>query len=537
MVLAASCEKEIEKESPADATTGKMITETISAQIEGETKATVDADAKFAWTGGDNIAVHVSNGTYVTSGGASAAAASASFTVSYPGGYSRDAFAIFPSTIVAADAAHYGQSGTALDVTLPASYTLAQVSDTATPCPMIAANVAGTGWTFSQLCGLLRLTVNSIPDDATGIVIQFPGNKVNGAFSIASPVKPGTSTIATGTPASGEDQITVTFAKGTTSVTINLPLPTGDYDDVFITPVDSETEVAAVRHISAGGYTAQAAHGKKLTTTMVSFSVSSTKKVVFAPANLVATIGADYASTEWFFHANQYDMVYTHPSGKDYPYQSFAEGANIDLFGFVGVGATCPSGLAEWGINESVTNSNYGGGEGENDPLWHDWGENVIGGYTANFWYTPSIEEWEYVFATRTAPSGRFCKGKLSVVEDGIIGVILFPDNFVRPGDIDTPEGLNAGTSAAINNYTASQWEEMEAAGAIFFPSAGHRQGNKISDAHVENDVTLRIRTSSHITGDKANAYRVLFNNTNMNFNSTTVKRSTGMTVRLVREL
>lgn len=132
VVLAASCEKEIEKESPADATTGKMITETISAQIEGETKATVDADAKFAWTVGDNIAVHVSKGdshAYVaTVSGASEAAASASFSVSYGEGYSRDAFAIFPSTIVAANAANYGQSGSPLDVTLPAKYSLAKVS-------------------------------------------------------------------------------------------------------------------------------------------------------------------------------------------------------------------------------------------------------------------------------------------------------------------------------------------------------------------------------------------------------------------------
>ena len=43
----------------------------------------------------------------------------------------------------------------------------------------------------------------------SGLIIQFPGKKVNGSFSIASTVTPGTSIIATGAPAEGEDKITV----------------------------------------------------------------------------------------------------------------------------------------------------------------------------------------------------------------------------------------------------------------------------------------------------------------------------------------
>ena len=380
----AACNKEAEiVETPDSPDSGKMITETITASLGTNTKVTIAGGGAFAWTINDNIAVHVSKGDtheYVTTtSGASVAEASASFTVTYGEGYTRDAFAIFPSTIVSASAANYGQSESTLDVSLPATYTLAEVSDVA-PCPMIADNT-GSGWGFYHLCGLLRLTVNSIPSDATGIVIQFPGKKVNGAFSIASPVTPGTSTITTGTPASGEDQITVTFAKGTTSVTINLPLPTGDYDHVFITPAGSSTKVAAVRHINVDGYTAQAAHGKKLTATMVSFSVAADKKVVFAPANLVATIGADYASTKWFFHANQYDMVYTESTKNGSPKQSFAVDANFDLFGWVGASCNAEvlTGNAEWGITGNNTVTNYGGTViGVSDPLKHDWGESSI---------------------------------------------------------------------------------------------------------------------------------------------------------------
>ena len=111
--------------------------------------------------------------------------------------------------------------------------------------------------------------MNSIPADATGLVIQFPGRKVNGAFSIASSVTPGTSTIATGVSADGEDKIIVTFDAGTTTATVNIPLPTGDYEDVNITSVGSAIKAAAVLQIKAGGYTATAARAKKLAATMM----------------------------------------------------------------------------------------------------------------------------------------------------------------------------------------------------------------------------------------------------------------------------
>lgn len=279
--MAAACTDDSLVTVPANNGTSdvKMITETISA-TNGDASSTTRVDIgngnnEFSWTVGDNIAVHVSNGDshkYVFTSddgasGASVAAATASFTVTYPEGYARDAFAVFPASIVATDAEHYGQESHTLDVTLPSSYTLAQVSGTTTPCPMIADNTSDS-WTFKQLCGMLRLTVNSIPSDATGMIIQFPGKKVNGTFSVASPVTAGTSTIATDTPADGEDKITVTFATGTTEATVNIPLPTGDYKYVYVTSVGSTTKMAALQEIKAGGYTAARAHGKKLTTTM-----------------------------------------------------------------------------------------------------------------------------------------------------------------------------------------------------------------------------------------------------------------------------
>ena len=249
-----ACNKEVEiTEIPESPESVKMITETINANLGADTKVTIADGGAFAWTAGENIAVHVSNGDshkyVVTTSGASVAAASASFTVSYEEGYSRDAFAVYPSTIVATDAANYGQSGSALDVTLPNEYTLEQVSGTTSPCPMIASNT-GSGWAFYHLCGLLRLTVNSIPPTATKITVNFDKHKVYGAFSVDATVTPGSSSIATSTTTDKDnDEITITFdAAGTwrDGVNINLPLPTGDYTNITVKAFAGSSELLSV---------------------------------------------------------------------------------------------------------------------------------------------------------------------------------------------------------------------------------------------------------------------------------------------------
>ena len=556
----AACNKEVEiTEIPESPESVKMISETITASLGTSTKVTIADGGDFAWTLGDNIAVHVTNGDshkyVVTSSGASVAASSASFTVSYEEGYSRDAFAIFPSTIVSETATNYGQSGTALDVTLPATYTLAEVSDVA-PCPMIADNT-GSGWTFSHLCGLLRLTVNSIPSDATGIVIQFPGKKVNGAFSIASTVTPGTSTIETATPARGEDQITVTFAAGVTSATVNLPLPTGDYDDVFITPVGSETKVAAVRHIKAGGYTVQAAHGKKLTTTLVSFSVAANKKVVFAPGNLQYQA----SSGKWRFAENQWTYI------GDNAGNTTAEGSRatqsdwIDLFGW-GTSGWNNSG-SSYGLYYYPYNSVYNdesadtaaqyGPTGTSDLTGTfargDWGvNNAIGDYPAGTWRTPTGKSGDgdlyYLLFVRD-DSANPQKSAYAIV-NGNKGVILLPDVFIDPR---TNAHVNYGPnfipiySSLRNSYSGDGWKAMEEAGAVFFPMAGYRSGTTISSVEsygyywtATAGVKKAAKDEKPEVPAESNASRILIRSDKYIFSSTQL-RSSGLSVRLVRDL
>ena len=282
LLIAVSCEKEAINSSDngnESASGVKMITEIVSGSRGDATKATIgNTNPTFAWTVGDNVAVHVSNGDsheyVITSKGADAAASSAKFEVTYGEGYSRDAFAVYPSTIVSASAANYGQSGHTLDVTLPSSYTLAQVSGETSPCPMISANTAGDGWHFYQLCGLLRLTVNSIPATAKRLEIDFNGMQVCGDFSIASPVTPGSSAIAS-TSDDANDVITITkdgtnVALGAESLVLNFPLPTGTYKKVTVIAYDAVTGGNALlgTTISLNNYSANITRATKKVATL-----------------------------------------------------------------------------------------------------------------------------------------------------------------------------------------------------------------------------------------------------------------------------
>ncbi len=285
-LMVSACVEDIQKENGAEE--GALITETVTASVsEGGTKATISnaASDNFNWTvSTDKIAVHTTGSGYVTSTGASATAATASFTVTYSG--ERDAFAIYPSSIVASDAANYGQSGVSLDVTLPSEYTLEQVSGIMTPCPLIATNTPGSGWTFKQLCGLLRLTINNIPTGTSYLKVDFNGRKVSGTFSIAAGVTPGTSTIASIAGTKGTDDfIKITGISSETSVVVNIPLPTGAaYSDIVVSARNGSDAPLSVQ-LASLNYTAARARGKKLTAELsenISFVDANVKTICVA---------------------------------------------------------------------------------------------------------------------------------------------------------------------------------------------------------------------------------------------------------------
>ena len=489
-MMLAACVDNLQNENVLPDESDALITETISARVnEGGTKATIDGTSgAFAWTkDNDAIAVHTTGdgshaACYVTSGGASASAAEAGFTVSYYG--SRDAFAIYPSNIVATDAANYGQEGHALDVTLPASYTLAEVSGEASPCPMIASNT-GTNWEFKQLCGLLRLTVNNIPSDATGMVIQFPGKKVNGSFSIASPVSPGFSTIPTGVAADGEDKITISFDAGITSAIVNIPLPTGTYDYLYITPVGTSTKVAAIRNvnnITAGPYTAVRANGKKLTTTMVSFSVSSTKKVFFAPGNLVKIGGSTYAFETTPFNTNGGSLGYNQGDWESLPARGYFSWSEI---------ATANEEPRLFTIN------------GVSD------------------WKAMTFDEWNFLYAElyESINTGEDCYGR--TMEDGVARYYRVYVGGPEPqlGLLITPDEATSSDVTGLTDKSVTEIANIDtfiSKGFAFLPSSGYFSRG-VSDTWGDAGIMGYYWYTTEDEADEDLAYYLRFHSTGPN--------------------
>lgn len=110
-----------------------------------------------------------------------------------------------------------------------------------------------------------------------------------------------------------------------------------------------------------------------------------------------------------------------------------------------------------------------------------DWGVyNPIsnGGNQANQWRTLTQPEWVYVFNTRTTSSGiRYAKANVNNVN----GVILLPDDW--SSDTYSLSNTNStGASFSSNTISASQWNTLEQAGAVFLPAAGHRYRTSVND-------------------------------------------------------
>ena len=525
-ILTAACSNEddaILSFENNGATNGKMITETITATNgDDATRAAVASDAKFTWTTGDQIAVHVDNGSYYTATLTSGEASNdATFSVTYPDGQSRDAFAVYPASIVAANAANYGQSGKALDITLPGSYAIGEVSGTTTPCPMIASNT-GSGLTFKQICGMLRLTVNNIPATATYLKIDFNGKKVQGAFSLASTVTAGTSTIATSATTSTDDIITITGLTGAAkNYDINLPLPTGDYTDVTVTAYNSNDLLllTITRPMKTSGtYTAARAKGRKVAAVLPAFSVNANKKIAFSPGNLQYK---DNATTyKWRFAPHQYDCITSWNTSKW-----------VDHFNWGTWTGNNPNPIL---VTSSESQCTWGSGDFKKESLLEDESQRSYD------WYTLSSGEWTYLFDTRASGStvngtenARYTMASINTDGTSVNGLIVFPDGVAIAASEATTWGAINETSDWATKCTSAQWTALAAKGCTFLPATGERWGVSTTISKVNQKINY---WSSTIDG-AYQAFCVYYYGSGDFISSLSNNRTYGYSVRLVRNI
>lgn len=237
-------------------------------------------------------------------------------------------------------------------------------------------------------------------------------------------------------------------------------------------------------------------------------------KVHFSQGNLQAvgtTTSLPASGWTWSFATNQYDYIddaaaNTSINGNG----TVSEDGTVDLFGW-------STAATYYGINNSTNNGDYSDG-------FVDWG-----GTIGNSWRTLTSDEWMYLFNGRSAigVETRFAKAYLL---GSFHGVILFPDNYTHPEGVAAPTGVNVtgNTSWNANQYNADDWGKMEAAGCVFLPAAGYRNGSSVSYFGSNGFYW----SSSH--SDATRAYRVSISSDDMNPQNIS-GRGRGFSVRLAR--
>ena len=573
-IALSSCNQQaIENSSEPFVEDGKQIVEIITAGVNvsgPEVRSEIGSTGTFTWNEGDNVAYHVAGistheylkttsdgsgengkGAYNLTGSNTMASFLCAWTNSTT---ERDAFAVYPDSFVEADAVNYGQTGVALDMVFPSSYTYAECSGDKTPCPMIATNTTGVlSWDFKQVCAILRVVVNNVPPGTDNLTITVAGKDMHGDFSIASPVTPGTSVVEAKDGSNSTISITGipesdVYRDG---ITVNLPLPVGTYDtNITVTCYDDAT-IKMIQTLPLS-YTAARAHGKKLKMNLAGYTVNSTGlQVGFAPGNLQAKVSSEkfsktvWKADAWRFASTQYEFLGAEGNS------TFAVGAWIDLFGFNGESAT----TTNYGVcfTEGPNANAYGGTLSE--LLKSDWGTLEIGPYPANFWRastatSQSKGELHYMLATRSASTisgtanARYAKGSVN----GINGLILFPDIYTHPDGVADPTNINSETADfSGNDYSLSDWTKMEQLGCVFLPAAGKRAQKVVSrySGSGDSNITGWYRINQSAPKSTENAYRLVFtggindgvNDKDPQLDTSTQDRSDGMSVRLQRDL
>ena len=213
------------------------------------------------------------------------------------------------------------------------------------------------------------------------------------------------------------------------------------------------------------------------------FSVSDVKQVYFSKGNL-QYIGSA-ATPYWKFADHQWDFL------GDNGQVGGEETIDRDLFGYGTSGCNGYQPYSTSTYSWSYPNGNLMGTS--------DWGYNAIvnGGNQTGKWRTLSNAEWRYIFLYRTNASSKYGFGVVQNVNNGndVKGVILLPDEWTSPGLSFTP-----GNTNWANVYTADEWAQMEAAGAVFLPAAGERYDvNYWSNFGRYWSSTLRTGSSAYV--------------------------------------
>ena len=532
--LLSACNKEMDTPQGEASEENKegVITYIRATGNENASKGSIDGESgSFSWNVGDQIAVW---NTVGESAGynVSAALTSEDFsgdnaTFSFTDLGERSNYAVSPAWIRVA--------GNPTSVTLPGTYTLAQVASEKSPVPMIAVNSNEGTLHFKQLGALLRITLNNLPPSTRSVTIDFNGKKVQGTFAVSNP---GTATpsIATEAASDGNDVITINtgdLGGWTDGQDVNIPVPTGTYTTITVKSWDTANGggnctlqmtrwIKVISGVSSNWNPIRTS-ARKVIASLPAFSVSASKRVAIAPANLVVNSGVySFHSSPWLTTFGQI----VGQTGKSGEYPLYVEKTPEDF-----PEALDPEAAAAE-ANEASSEARRAAIYGTADRDLFQWGEltdgvsekkidfGTIDGH--NDWYLATYSEWNYIVNTRpgtwadrhhkiilTESNGFpaltrmnwYNSGWKSQIfkydaEDNVLtwggtcGIFIFPDAW--DSNLNTPK-LRTYTEGSTIYYTyydqtnkdnanpylldadisSEVFLELIAAGAVFLPAAG----------------------------------------------------------------
>ena len=344
---------------------------------------------------------------------------------------------------------------------------------------------------------------------------------------------------------------------GTAAVKCVALIPSGNTSTVVYFDSNSKTGsmglpngiTAGTFFSSNGGYAMYIpGHTPGNGTTPGLFSVAADKMVRFSKGNLQYQA----STSTWRFAGNQYDAIGNNAGNNNFTETRSTQSDWIDLFGWGTSGWN--NGNANYMPYDNwYTSSSYAYGYGPmvkegytynyqldlaGDYANADWGvyNTISNGGTGWRTLTGGSEgELGYMLNNRTASkinnvnNARYAKATVNNVN----GLILFPDNYTHPDNVSLPSNINVTGSGGwtSNVYTDSQWEQMEVAGAVFFPVTGIADNKEIKETNCGY-----YWASTHYTSSgKYYAHRLKM--ANMELSNTYQYRYYGSAVRLVKDI
>lgn len=509
LLLVAGCRK--------DSTIDGMLI--VSESMRGDSKAMVD-DLSLNWVAGESIRINGEDMNIVVNGENQAYIENVPTSSVYR--------ALYPATL---------NSSASLDndnvtVTIPDTYTYnANNGKQVLEVPMAARSTNGSRLYLKHLTAAITVEITNyygfavlvdsvvVTSSDAGTPYQISGVKnidladANMGITLNS------------SPTVAQKKVKMLFGEGAHAMKINqgatkkvqvpvLPVGIGNKFSISVT-VHKDGDAAVTKTFTktqgTGGAMGRAKMAYADHTVGFLFSIGRNKKVIISQGNLQYQA----SSGTWRFAANQYDYIGAAAGNNTAAADRATQSAWIDLFGW---------GTSGWNNGNTyympydVNNEGEasGCGYGPTDEISYtynltgvysesDWGvHNSInnGGNNTGMWHTLTTSEIDTLFkwretSTSNMPAGDY-NGQarfIKAIINGIRGIILFPDNYVHPTGVYIPQhtrcynALGAGANYYFDNFQPDiqDWPKMEAAGAVFLPTAGRRQNTAIYNAGTES--------------------------------------------------